>query len=36
MVVVKEEPVDTPALFIKSEPEDMFCPSPVKKAERIR
>ncbi|XP_063883376.1 myoneurin-like isoform X1 [Scylla paramamosain] len=35
LVQVKEEPIDR-TIYIKSEPADMFCPSPVKKAERIR
>ncbi|XP_069172884.1 myoneurin isoform X2 [Procambarus clarkii] len=34
-VQIKEEPIDN-AVYIKSEPEDMYCPSPVKKAQRIR
>ena len=35
LVQVKEEPVDT-TIYIKSEPADVYCMSPVKKAERIR
>lgn len=35
LMQIKQEPVDT-TIYIKSEPSDMYCPSPVKKAERIR
>lgn len=34
-VQIKEEPIDS-AVFIKSEPDEMFCPSPLKRAQRIR